>query len=84
MVRAINDVGHVMDKRTIGEFVDGETVLGALREIGVDFAQGNWISPPTPFPAKRPATTLPVRTGKQSVLQQVRTAVGESVLNSIT
>jgi len=84
MVRAINDVGHVMGKRTIGEFVDGEIVLSALREIGVDFAQGNWISPPTPFPAKPPAATHPVRTGTKSVLQQVRTAVGEPILNSTT
>jgi diguanylate cyclase (GGDEF)-like protein len=48
-VRAINDVGHVMGKQTIAEFVDGETTLAALREIGVDYAQGHWISPPTPF-----------------------------------
>jgi diguanylate cyclase (GGDEF)-like protein len=53
-VRAINDVGHVMGKQTVAEFVEGEGALAALREIGVDFAQGNWISPPTPFP-ERPA-----------------------------
>jgi EAL domain-containing protein (putative c-di-GMP-specific phosphodiesterase class I) len=51
-VRAINDVGHVMGKQTIAEFVDGELGLAALREIGVDFAQGNWISPPSPFLAQ--------------------------------
>ena len=51
-VQAINDVGHVMGKKTIGEFVDGETGLAALREIGVDFAQGNWIAPPVPFLAE--------------------------------
>jgi diguanylate cyclase (GGDEF)-like protein len=51
-VRAINDVGHVMGKQTIAEFVDGEKGLAALREIGVDFAQGNWISPPSPFLAQ--------------------------------
>ncbi|MEK6211293.1 MAG: EAL domain-containing protein [Pseudomonadota bacterium] len=85
MVRAINDVGHVMGKKTIGEFVDGEIVLGALREIGVDFAQGNWISPPSPFPAKPPAATFPVRTGTESAhLPQVWTAVREAVLNSTT
>ena len=57
-VRAINDVGHVMGKQTIAEFVDGETGLDALREIGVDYAQGNWISPPQPFlaPAAQPKT----------------------------
>ena len=48
-VRAINDVGHVMGKQTIAEFVDGEATLAALGEIGVDYAQGNWISPPQPF-----------------------------------
>jgi len=48
-VQAINDVGHVMGKKTIGEFVDGEMGLAALREIGVDFAQGDWIAPPVPF-----------------------------------
>lgn len=75
MVRAINDVGHVMGKKTIGEFVNGEVVLGALREIGVDFAQGNWISPPTPFSAKSSGVTIPLRTRTESVhLAQVRTA----------
>jgi len=35
--------------------VDGEAGLAALREIGVDFAQGHFISPPSPFltPASR-------------------------------
>ena len=85
MVRAINDVGHVMGKKTIGEFVDGESVLGVLREIGVDFAQGHWISRPSPFLAKPPAATLPVRTGTESAhLPQVGTAVREAILNSTT
>ena len=86
MVRAINDVGHVMGKKTIGEFVDGEIVLRTLREIGVNFAQGNWISPPKPFPAKPPVATLPVvRTGTAiSLLPQVRMAPREAILNSTT
>src|SRR5712671_2413982 len=46
---AINDVGHVMGKKTIGEAVDGEMGLAALREIGVDFAQGHYLSPPGLF-----------------------------------
>jgi diguanylate cyclase (GGDEF)-like protein len=50
-VRAINDVGHVMGKQTIAEFVSGEQGLAALREVGVDFAQGNWIEAPRPFVA---------------------------------
>lgn len=84
MVRAINDVGHVMGKKTIGEFVDGELVLGVLREIGVDFAQGHWISPPSPFPAKLPvATPPPVRTGTvPDHFPQARTIVRDLILNS--
>ncbi|HEX7053307.1 MAG TPA: EAL domain-containing protein [Burkholderiales bacterium] len=63
-VRAINDVGHVMGKQTIAEFVDSEAGLAALREIGVDFAQGHWISPPQPFDAQ-PAQARPrVRLGR--------------------
>ena len=67
MVRAINDVGHVMGKKTIGESVDGDTGLAALREIGVDFAQGHWISPPGLFPAQGSDGAHPARTGSGSV-----------------
>jgi diguanylate cyclase (GGDEF)-like protein len=66
MVRAINDVGHVMGKKTIGESVDGERSLAALREIGVDFAQGNWLSAPRPFLSQESTEMPPVRTGAES------------------
>ncbi|HZR03936.1 MAG TPA: EAL domain-containing protein [Burkholderiales bacterium] len=56
MVEAINNVGHVMGKQTIAEFVDGEAVLSALREIGVDFAQGYGVSKPRPFGIRQLAT----------------------------
>jgi diguanylate cyclase (GGDEF)-like protein/PAS domain S-box-containing protein len=49
MVEAINNVGHVMGKKTIAEFVDSDRVLAALKEIGVDFAQGYGVSKPRPF-----------------------------------
>jgi len=85
MVRAINDVGHEMGKKTIGEFVDGEKVLTALREIGVDFAQGNWISAPAPFAAKLPVAKRPVRIQTESThLPLARTAVREAAFNPIT
>ncbi|MGH8676907.1 MAG: EAL domain-containing protein, partial [Burkholderiales bacterium] len=85
-VRAINDVGHVMGKKTIGEFVDGESGLAALREIGVDFAQGNWISPPTPFLAQGSATKRPVsaKTVSAHVLARMNRAVSASIINSLT
>jgi EAL domain-containing protein (putative c-di-GMP-specific phosphodiesterase class I) len=49
MVEAINNVGHVMGKQTIAEFVDSERVMAALRLIGVDYAQGYGVSKPRPF-----------------------------------
>jgi len=81
MVRAINDVGHVMGKKTIGEFVNGELVLGVLRQIGVDFAQGNWISPPAPFTAP----PRPTRAGTEAnQLPRALTVVTEPMLDSTT
>ena len=55
MVTAINRIGQVMGKRTIAEFVESEAVVGLLREIGVDFAQGYHIGVPQPFPARERA-----------------------------
>jgi EAL domain-containing protein (putative c-di-GMP-specific phosphodiesterase class I) len=68
MVRAINDLGHVMGKKTIGEFVDGEMALAALSEIGVDFAQGNWVSPPCPFMGHGAEAMRPVRSPSGSMI----------------
>ena len=52
MVQAINQIGQVMGLMTIAEFVENDQVLGLLREIGVDFAQGYGIARPTPLADK--------------------------------
>ena len=49
MVRSINEIGHVMGKKTIAEFVEDTNVLETLRSIGVDFAQGYGIGRPEPI-----------------------------------
>jgi diguanylate cyclase (GGDEF)-like protein/PAS domain S-box-containing protein len=49
MVAAIHQVGNVMGIRTIAEFVENEEILAALREIGVNYAQGFGISRPEPL-----------------------------------
>jgi EAL domain-containing protein (putative c-di-GMP-specific phosphodiesterase class I) len=49
MVIAINQIGHLMGKRTIAEFVESETMLSDLRAIGVDYAQGFGVARPQPF-----------------------------------
>jgi diguanylate cyclase (GGDEF)-like protein len=84
-VRAINDVGHVMGKQTIAEFVNGEAGLAALREIGVDFAQGNWLSPPSPFLVQAPVAARRARTRAGSVRAASTTGiVPASIVNAST
>ena len=41
MVRSINDVCHVLGKKTIAEFVERQEVMDELRVLGVDYAQGH-------------------------------------------
>ena len=48
MVAAINQIGHVMGKQTIAEFVENEAIKDCLRSIGVDFAQGVGVGRPEP------------------------------------
>lgn len=49
MVESINQIGHVMGKKTIAEFVETSQVLDILKELGVDYAQGFGISRPVPL-----------------------------------
>jgi diguanylate cyclase (GGDEF)-like protein/PAS domain S-box-containing protein len=49
MVKSINDIGKVMGKRTIAEFVENDEILDKLREVGVDYAQGYRIGRPQPL-----------------------------------
>ncbi|MFL6194081.1 MAG: EAL domain-containing protein [Thermoanaerobaculia bacterium] len=49
MVESINQVGHVMGIQTVAEGVTNAAVVERLRDLGVDYAQGNWISPPRPL-----------------------------------
>jgi diguanylate cyclase (GGDEF)-like protein/PAS domain S-box-containing protein len=49
MVRSINEIGHVMGKKTIAEFVEDQAILGVLRTLGVDYAQGYEIGRPHPI-----------------------------------
>jgi diguanylate cyclase (GGDEF)-like protein/PAS domain S-box-containing protein len=52
LVRSINQIGHVMGKRTIAEFVESEEILAALGEIGVDYAQGFELGKPKLLPKR--------------------------------
>lgn len=48
MVESINNIGHVMNIKTIAEFVEDDACLGALKKLGVDYAQGYAINKPQP------------------------------------
>jgi diguanylate cyclase (GGDEF)-like protein/PAS domain S-box-containing protein len=49
MVESINHVGHIMGIKTIAEFVEDETILWTVREIGLDYAQGHAIGSAQPL-----------------------------------
>jgi len=49
MVKAINEMGHVLGKQTIAEYVENEDILNILKEIGVDYAQGFHAGRPEPI-----------------------------------
>jgi len=40
MVKSINDMGQIMGKQTIAEFVENEDIYNQLNEIGANYAQG--------------------------------------------
>jgi len=49
LAAALNQVGHSLGLRTIGAEAEDEGAIAALREIGVDLAQGFCIGRPEPF-----------------------------------
>jgi len=49
LVGNINDIGHLLGKSTIAEYAETEQTLEALRELGVDYAQGYAVSHPLPL-----------------------------------
>jgi len=46
MVEAIHRIGHQMGLKTVAEYVESEQTLAVLREIGVDYVQGNGVHCP--------------------------------------
>lgn len=40
MVRAMNEIAHVLGKRTVAEFVENEAAAQLLTDYGIDFVQG--------------------------------------------
>jgi EAL domain-containing protein (putative c-di-GMP-specific phosphodiesterase class I) len=66
MVEMITRIGKLMGKRTIAEFVENDETIAALREIGVDWAQGYAIGRPQPFDSLKTSRPMP-RTAPRKV-----------------
>jgi diguanylate cyclase (GGDEF)-like protein len=49
MVKSIHEVGRVMGKKTVAEFVENSEIGFKLKEIGVDYSQGYGIAKPCPI-----------------------------------
>jgi diguanylate cyclase (GGDEF)-like protein len=49
MVSAINQIGQVMELKTIAEFVENDDIFQELKALGIDYGQGYGIGKPEPF-----------------------------------
>jgi diguanylate cyclase (GGDEF)-like protein/PAS domain S-box-containing protein len=58
MVKSINEVGHVMNKKTIAEFVENKQIFDLLKTLGIDYAQGYGIGKPLPIADLKPISQL--------------------------
>jgi len=46
MVEAIHRIGHQIGLKTVAEYVESDEILALLRQMGVDYAQGNLLHRP--------------------------------------
>ncbi len=46
LVKSINEMSKSMGKRTVAEFIESPRLLNAVRDIGIDFAQGYHLGKP--------------------------------------
>lgn len=52
MVEMINRISHILGKKTIAEFVESREIAKALKQMGVDYAQGYAIAHPRAMTAE--------------------------------
>ncbi len=66
VVRSITDVGHSLDKLIIAEGVEDQAILQALREYGVDYAQGMYLGAPERISPPRDGSNPCARTARHT------------------
>ena len=47
MVRSINEIGHLTGKKVIAEYAENAEIIKALRDMGIDYAQGYGVAQPS-------------------------------------
>jgi diguanylate cyclase (GGDEF)-like protein len=48
LLRSINEIAHLLGKRTVAEYVNSESVHQLLDKIGIDYGQGYYFGRPAP------------------------------------
>jgi diguanylate cyclase (GGDEF)-like protein/PAS domain S-box-containing protein len=69
MVKSINDIGHVLGKKTIAEFVENQVILQTLNGLQVDYAQGFFTGKPKPLYEKETFCQAPPELLVSDVMQ---------------
>ena len=67
VIRSITDIAHVLNKQTVAEHTENDAIFTALRDLGVDYAQGFGIHRPEPIEqyfASVPTITLAAATAR--------------------
>jgi diguanylate cyclase (GGDEF)-like protein len=49
LLRSINEIAHLLGKRTVAEYVSSENIRQLLNEIGIDYGQGYHFGRPAPL-----------------------------------
>lgn len=49
MVKSINEIAHVLGRKTIAEYVETQSIREQLAALGVDYVQGYGVEQPRPL-----------------------------------
>ena len=67
MVEAINHIGHILNLKTIAEFVKDDAIVERLKKMGVDFGQGYALGKPEPLKEQLAVLSQKIDLKQQSV-----------------
>ncbi len=65
IVASISSIGKVLNMKTIADYVENGEILGIIREMGIDYAQGYHISMPVPITQWQPVAKTSAQPGKR-------------------